>query len=115
MTDGGNVTLSVTNLTEETLELDAATGSPGFPETAPRDIPKHGAARFAAPDSETVTFLIGGDPDRPVFIQIGDASCNGHRIDVWAPPVYAVEVHEAEAGGVAVSVAPSRHRVRAAV
>lgn len=104
---GTSVTLSVTNMTEEDLELDG-----GAMGAAPRQIRKHAAARFAATESDSVTFLIGGDPDRPVFIQIEDDSNGGATIDVWAPPVYEVEVLEAETGRVAVSLAPSRKRSR---
>ncbi|MBB3039819.1 hypothetical protein [Hoyosella altamirensis] len=106
-------------MTEETLELDTAGQdylAVNRAETAPRAIPGHAAARFSAQKSQSVTFLIGGDPDRPVFIQVADGaqavddSCG---IDVWAPPVYSVEVMGVGSGRVAVSLAPSHKRAAA--
>ncbi|WP_148262435.1 hypothetical protein [Hoyosella subflava] len=106
-------------MTEETLELDGAgheNAALNWAEAAPRAIPGHAAARFSARESHSVTFLIGGDPDRPVFIQVADDahgigdSCG---IDVWAPPVYSVEVMGVGSGRVAVSLAPSRKRAGA--
>lgn len=108
---GIRMNVSVTNLTNEELQLDAI--SVKGCSCAPQRIEPHSVRSFRSDlNSEgSVSYLIGGDPDRGIYIHFDAASSGGVRdehFDVWASPVYAVrstEHHDRCALDVSVSSA----------
>ena len=62
-----------------------------------------------------VTYLLGGDPDRPVYlhIHVGEDEAAAEVVEVWTPPTCRARVDRADSGGsVEVEVSPvRRHRV----
>ncbi|MFF0815028.1 hypothetical protein ACFYVR_07725 [Rhodococcus sp. NPDC003318] len=98
-------TLNVTmvNTTNEELVPDTEPGEEA-PE-GPQRIAAHGIGQFRM--SRGVSFLLGGDPDRPIYLQSDGV--------VWAPPTCVVRSASDEEGlEVQVSPAPWLHEHHAA-
>ncbi|MGW0043008.1 hypothetical protein [Rhodococcus sp. NPDC003348] len=100
------VSVTMVNTTNEELVLDPeesaqADDVPG----APSRIAAHGTGRFRM--NACISYLLGGDPDRPIYVQPDGA--------VWAPPTCVVRSATDEAGlAVQVSPAPWLHEHSAA-
>ncbi|GGC58336.1 hypothetical protein IEU95_06925 [Hoyosella rhizosphaerae] len=110
------VTITVTNLTNEPLVLeDDFSGQPGveLPISAPpRSIDRHTSVEFSISTKadEGVTYNVGGDRDRPVFLQATAAEQDA--VQAWSPPVCTTEVFSTASGRYAVSIAPYRTSAR---
>ncbi|MFD4294998.1 hypothetical protein ACFWPA_17345 [Rhodococcus sp. NPDC058505] len=91
------VSVTMVNTTNEELVLDPEeSGRTGGVPGAPPRIAAHGTGRFRM--SSGVSYLLGGDPDRPIYLQPDGA--------VWAPPICIVR-SAADDGGLAVQVSPA--------
>ncbi|EME19897.1 hypothetical protein G419_12191 [Rhodococcus triatomae BKS 15-14] len=91
------VSVTMVNTTNEELILD--TGD--YPPEIPRCIAAHATGRFGM-DDRGVAFLLGGDPDRAIYLQENGA--------VWAPPTCVIRsATEGEAVAVQISPAPWVH------
>ncbi|WP_137874602.1 hypothetical protein [Rhodococcus sp. Q] len=91
------VSVTMVNTTNEDLILDTS----DYPPEIPRRIAAHATGRFGM-DGHGVAYLVGGDPDRAVYLQE-----NG---SVWAPPTCVIRsATVGEAVAVQVSPAPWLH------
>lgn len=98
------VSVTMVNTTNEELVPDTEPGEPDV-AGAPRRIGAHAIGRFRM--SRGISFLLGGDPDRPIYLQVDGA--------VWAPPTCVVRSATDEDGlEVQVSPAPWLHEHPAA-
>lgn len=95
------VSVTMVNTTNEELVLDPEdVEANGETRTAPPSIAAHGTGQFRM--SGGISYLVGGDPDRPIYLQSDGA--------VWAPPTCVVRSAAGEEGlAVQVSPAPWLH------
>lgn len=100
------VSVTMVNTTNEELVLDTEeSGRAEDVPAAPPRIAAHGTGQFRMRGG--VAYLLGGDPDRPIYLQDDGA--------VWAPPTCVVRSAADEEGlEVQVSPAPWLHRHPAA-
>jgi hypothetical protein len=100
------VTVTVVNATNEELLLDPAEPADrGRSNDPPRRIGPHAMSQFRI--GRGLSYLLGGDPDRPIYLQPDGA--------VWGPPTCVIRSAADRSGlEVQVSPAPWAHVHRAA-
>lgn len=100
------VSVTVVNTTNEELVLDPEECTTGDGvRSAPPCIAAHAMGQFRMDGG--VSYLLGGDPDRPIYLQPNGA--------VWAPPTCVVRSAAGDEGlAVQVSPAPRVHEHPAA-
>ncbi|GAA4485795.1 hypothetical protein GCM10023094_41180 [Rhodococcus olei] len=91
------VSVTMVNTTNEALvldpeESDRGSDAPGMPTR----IAAHATGRFRM--SGGVSYLLGGDPDRVIYLQVDGA--------VWAPPTCVVR-SAADEDGLEIQVSPA--------
>ncbi|MFE3291909.1 hypothetical protein [Rhodococcus sp. NPDC059234] len=100
------VTVTVVNATNEELLLDPAESADRVgSDEPPQRIGAHAMSQFRM--SRGLSYLLGGDPDRPIYLQVNGA--------VWGPPTCVIRSAADRSGlEVQVSPAPWVHAHRAA-
>ncbi|TQF69311.1 hypothetical protein FK531_11275 [Rhodococcus spelaei] len=91
------VTVTVVNATNEELLLDPVESvDRGQPGDLPQRIGPHAMRQFHM--NRGLSYLLGGDADRPIYLQVDGA--------VWGPPTCVIRA-AADGSGLEVQVSPA--------